>query len=250
MKKGVLLIIAAMLTLSSFAQSSTDSYTVNKTDGTSEKFEIGDGMYNHIAFTADKMTNYITADGTDIVENATWNIADLSNVTFSIAGTPTQDSTTETATVCCKNMGPGYNLGNTFESNSLKTSYFDPDTASVTAFETLWGQPVTTQDLMTFLHNNGFGAVRLPVTWAQHMDADGNVDEAWMNRINEVVDYIVNAGMYCILNTHHDNANGSGMAQGRRHGLSEQRGEVQETLDTDRHTFQGLWSSPRLRRLQ
>lgn len=36
MKKGVLLIIAAMLTLSSFAQSSTDSYTVNKTDGTSE----------------------------------------------------------------------------------------------------------------------------------------------------------------------------------------------------------------------
>lgn len=209
MKKGVLLIIAAMLTLSSFAQSSTDSYTVNKTDGTSEKFEIGDGMFNHIAFTADKMTNYITSDGADIAENETWNVADLSNVTFSVAGTPTQDSTYETAVNCCKNMGPGYNLGNTFESNSLKTSYFDPATASVTAFETLWGQPVTTQNLMTFLHKNGFGAVRLPVTWAQHMDADGNVDNAWMNRIQEVVDYIVNSGMYCILNTHHDNASGS-----------------------------------------
>lgn len=209
MKNLFLSLALTLVSLGALAQKTGDAYTINKTDGTSEKFELGDGMYNHLAFNTDKLTNYITADGEDITENKTWNISDLNNVTFSVAATPTQDSTYETAINCCKNMGPGYNLGNTFESNSLKTSYFNPDTASITAFETLWGQPVTTQDLMTFLHKNGFGAVRLPVTWAQHMDADGNVDEAWMNRIREVVDYIVNSGMYCILNTHHDNASGS-----------------------------------------
>lgn len=36
------------------------------------------------------------------------------------------------------------------------------------------------------------------------MKADGTVDEAWMNRIQEIVDYVIDNGMYCILNVHHD----------------------------------------------
>ena len=36
------------------------------------------------------------------------------------------------------------------------------------------------------------------------MDKDGNVDAAWMNRVHEVVDYVISQGMYCILNVHHD----------------------------------------------
>ena len=36
------------------------------------------------------------------------------------------------------------------------------------------------------------------------MKEDGTVDEAWMNRIQEIVDYVIDNGMYCILNVHHD----------------------------------------------
>ena len=36
------------------------------------------------------------------------------------------------------------------------------------------------------------------------MDASGTVDAAWMARVKEVVDYVINAGMYCIVNVQHD----------------------------------------------
>ncbi len=50
----------------------------------------------------------------------------------------------------------------------------------------------------------GFNAIRVPVTWFPHMAANGAVDNAWMQRVREVVDYVVGQGMYCILNTHHE----------------------------------------------
>ena len=57
---------------------------------------------------------------------------------------------------------------------------------------------------MTMMKEAGFGAIRVPVTWYQEMDADGKVNDAWMKRVKEVVDYVIDNGMYCILNVHHD----------------------------------------------
>ena len=57
---------------------------------------------------------------------------------------------------------------------------------------------------MLMMKNAGFGAVRVPVTWGIHMDASGKVFDAWMDRVHEVVGYVLDAGMYCILNVHHD----------------------------------------------
>lgn len=54
------------------------------------------------------------------------------------------------------------------------------------------------------MKNAGFGAIRVPVTWYNHMDTDGNVDETWMNRVSEVVDAIISQNLYCIINVHHD----------------------------------------------
>ena len=50
----------------------------------------------------------------------------------------------------------------------------------------------------------GFKTIRVPVTWFQEMDKDGKVNAAWMKRVHEVVDYVIDNGMYCILNVHHD----------------------------------------------
>lgn len=88
-------------------------------------------------------------------------------------------------------MHLGWNLGNTLDA--------DPD-------ETAWGNPRTTQAMMDTLHAGGFNTVRIPVTWEHHMGGppDYTVDEAWMDRVEEVAGYVLSTGMYAIVNTHHD----------------------------------------------
>ena len=98
------------------------------------------------------------------------------------------------------NMGVGWNLGNTLE--TLWSG--NTDGRDWKAWETGWGQAVTKPELMTMMRDAGFGAIRVPVSWGVHTDADGKVYDEWMNRVQEVVDYVLNAGMYCIINVHHD----------------------------------------------
>lgn len=114
--------------------------------------------------------------------------------------------TTETAQEAVKNMGLGWNLGNTLDAN---ISSLTPEEEGYwgeagLSSETCWGQPVTKEDLIIMMKNAGIGAIRVPVTWYNHMDEDGNVDEAWMKRVHTVVDYVIDNDMYCIINVHHD----------------------------------------------
>ncbi|MBR4480381.1 MAG: glycoside hydrolase family 5 protein [Prevotella sp.] len=112
-------------------------------------------------------------------------------------GIQTQAQEFESATDAVKNMGVGWNLGNTLDANGTGIS-------DVVQSETYWGQPVTKPELITMMKEAGFGAIRVPVTWYAHIDGDGNVDAAWMKRVHEVVDYVIKAGLYCVLNVHHD----------------------------------------------
>ena len=93
-------------------------------------------------------------------------------------------------------MKIGWNLGNTLD------AYYG-NIHNLTT-ETCWGQPKTKAELFPMFRDAGFGAIRVPVTWNNHMDSNGKVDEAWMKRVHEVVDYVINAGLYCIVNVHHD----------------------------------------------
>ncbi|MBR5835438.1 MAG: cellulase family glycosylhydrolase [Bacteroidales bacterium] len=106
----------------------------------------------------------------------------------------------EDAFTTVKNMGVGWNLGNTLDT-WLRNG---PDGSDWRSWETGWGQCVTKPELMHMMKNAGFGAIRVPVTWGPHMDAEGKVYESWMNRVHEIVDYVLDAGMYCIINLHHD----------------------------------------------
>ena len=125
------------------------------------------------------------------------------SVAFSIICAKAQDADFETASEAVKNMKVGWNLGNTLDANNGARM------TDIVQSETYWGQPVTKPELMTMMRNAGFNAIRVPVTWFPHMDNNGKVDAAWMNRVHEVVDYVINAGMYCILNVHHDTGDGS-----------------------------------------
>ena len=80
----------------------------------------------------------------------------------------------ETATSAVANMKVGWNLGNTLDSNSgsLDNMWIEAWTQRrPSEYETAWGQPVTTRELLKMMKRAGFNAIRVPVTWWPHMEA-------------------------------------------------------------------------------
>jgi hypothetical protein len=136
--------------------------------------------------------------------------------------TPDATDPFESAAEAVLNMGAGWNLGNTLDTNSGDTNnmWIEAWTSRTPKdYETSWGQPETTRELIHMFKEAGFGVIRVPVTWYPHMGTitlhDQNkwnpatwtgtrVDPLWMARVKEVVDYVIDEGMYCILNVHHD----------------------------------------------
>jgi endoglucanase len=89
-------------------------------------------------------------------------------------------------------MQPGWNLGNTLDATG--------------ADETSWGNPVVTQAFIQQIAAQGFKSIRIPVTWMQHTGSAPSytVDPAWMNRVQQIVDWSLQAGLYVMINIHHD----------------------------------------------
>ncbi|MGN0585830.1 MAG: glycoside hydrolase family 5 protein [Oscillospiraceae bacterium] len=92
-------------------------------------------------------------------------------------------------------MGMGWNLGNQLEASS----------GGIPA-ETAWGNPVITEELIKAVKEQGFSTVRIPVSYLRKIgDApDYTIDEAWLDRVQEVVDYVVSNDMFAIINIHGD----------------------------------------------
>lgn len=89
----------------------------------------------------------------------------------------------------------GWNLGNSLECYGYKSWS--------TAAETAWGNPATTKAMVDKVREAGFNAIRIPITWGEHMSGN-TIDAEWLTRVHEVVDYAYNEGMFVIINMHHD----------------------------------------------
>lgn len=119
-----------------------------------------------------------------------------------ISASQTEQTENETLTApvdvikLCKDITIGWNLGNSLDATGWGAGS-----------ETSWGNPVTTKALILKVKEAGFDAVRIPTTWYNHVDSDFNIDEIWLDRVQEVVDYAYDEGMYVILNSHHENWN-------------------------------------------
>lgn len=100
-------------------------------------------------------------------------------------------------------MGLGINIGNTldciidFKDTEISTGYVD---------ESSWGNPRITKEYIAALKDYGYKTIRLPVTWAQHQKTSGDylIDEAWISRVAEVIDWCLEQGLFVIVNLHHD----------------------------------------------
>ncbi|OMF23142.1 cellulase family glycosylhydrolase [Paenibacillus sp. FSL H8-0259] len=90
-----------------------------------------------------------------------------------------------------ESLGPGWNLGNTFEASGDETS---------------WGNPAVTEAFIGQLAAEGYKSIRIPVTWKHRMgDApDYAIRQDFMARIQEVVDWSLAANLHVIINLHHD----------------------------------------------
>ncbi len=102
----------------------------------------------------------------------------------------------QTATELLATFDLGWNLGNSLD---------------VPEGETNWNNPVVDAGLLQAVADAGFDLVRVPVTWSLFT---GNapsytIDTARLARVEEVVGYARDAGLYAIINLHHDGADNS-----------------------------------------
>ena len=98
-------------------------------------------------------------------------------------------------------MGVGWNLGNTMDGHS-----------GFTPGETVWQDVTTTKEIIKAVHDAGFNTIRIPVTWGNMIDDENgySINEAWISRVQDIVDYCMSLDMYAIINIHHDGAEQTG----------------------------------------
>lgn len=116
-----------------------------------------------------------------------------------------KDMETVTAWDVVNDIRIGWNLGNSLESHNSNRLRVEPPYK----FEKCWGNPLTTQEMIDDVIAAGFNIIRVPVTWYCHIDPECMINEQWMDRVQEVVDYAYNRGVYVIINVHHEEANWS-----------------------------------------
>lgn len=150
----------------------------------------------------------------------------------------------EPANEAVKNMGIGWNLGNTLDANSQSVSDITSDAywgQQGMDSETCWGQPKTTREFIKMMKDAGFTAIRVPITWYNHMGADHSIDAAWMARVKEVVDYVIDEGLYCIINVHHDTGADSRDANGNLTGYHWLKADP-ENYTSNSTRFADVWN--------
>ena len=114
-----------------------------------------------------------------------------------------------------REFGVGINLGNSLDAPEGETE---------------WGNPAISRELIRFYQKEGFKTIRVPVTWHRHLDADGSVDSAFMDRVREVIEWCLDEGFMTILNLHHD-------------GNKDVGGWLAPTFDESAlQRFTGLWA--------
>jgi len=99
-----------------------------------------------------------------------------------------------------KDMGLGINLGNTFDSEGSNENNY----------ETAWGSPKITKAMIDGYANAGFKTVRIPVRWTNLMTGNNTggtytISTVLLDRVEEVLNWVLDNGMYAIINIHHQN---------------------------------------------
>lgn len=104
-----------------------------------------------------------------------------------------------------KNMKAGISIGNTLDAVADGLGREE----APEKFETAWHNPVIREELIEAILAEGFNLIRFPVSWRNHLGPAPEylIEDSWMRRVQEVVDYVYKRGAYVILNVHHEDWN-------------------------------------------
>ena len=182
------------------ARSNADWCRVSPEQGTASATQIT--LKIDMNATKAERTCTITVEAIDGKESVTANVVQPGRDAYNYQ--PTNSNAPQgmqsNASRIMQNIKIGWNLGNTLESDGGDW-YQGPNVE----METTWGNPMTTEEMIKGVKKAGFNAIRIPVRWYNHADADMNVSAEWIARVKEVVDFGINNEMYVVLNSHHDN---------------------------------------------
>ena len=107
------------------------------------------------------------------------------------------------ATEFVNEMTIGWNLGKTFDATASGST--NPETA--------WVNVLTTKAMIDKIADAGFDVLRIPVTWSTNSSGiyqrvgdapDYTLNPAFLDRLEEVINWGLDDGMYVIINSHHD----------------------------------------------
>ena len=138
-------------------------------------------------------------------------------------------------------LNVGWSLGNSLENQTLSEGFYSADRFS--ELETRLRNPVTTEEVIDAIATTGFSCIRIPVSFYNHLigsePAENGVphpgkeiDPEWLKRVEEVVKWATDRGLYVIINNHHDSSMWSSMSWIHAD---------KSTYETDRENYMQLW---------
>ena len=105
-------------------------------------------------------------------------------------------SSNKTAIKIVDEMGIGYNLGKTYNC----CSSVDEENILYEQIKT-WGTILPTKNMINKIKKYGFKTIRFQILYTNLTDI---INSEWMIRVEEIVNWIIKDGMYCILCVNHD----------------------------------------------
>lgn len=167
------------------------------------------GLFENVVET--KVTDHTLKVGISMIEMAFWSAFTNARLTFVEKGSNEEKPEDEPAGTCNRTaaeiaacMGIGWNLGNTLEGGGSDNVFTNKGGLSA---ETAWQDTKTTQEVIDFVKSQGFKSVRIPCAWVMGHISDPatyKIDEKWMARVKEIVDYCIKDDLYVVLNDHWD----------------------------------------------
>lgn len=97
-------------------------------------------------------------------------------------------------------MGLGINLGNTLDAVG---DWINP--SSISNYETAWGSPIITKEMIEGYAKAGYSSLRIPVSWSNLLSANYDIHPDLMNRAETILNWAIDCGMVAIINIHHEN---------------------------------------------
>ena len=132
----------------------------------------------------------------------------------------------QTANDVIANLQAGYDLGNAL----------DAVNAQGQVDETATGNPPVTEKLFQTIKAQGFKSVKIPITYLNMVNAQGDINDDYLNRIQTVVDEALDTGLYVAINIHNDGGEG---VQGKWIDIALENGSSE--FDAVVNKFSNMW---------